>query len=40
MLLILNSICSGIIFYLMRDKDEEKLKKIVKRERREARKYR
>ena len=40
MLLILNSICSGIIFYIMRDKDEEKLKKIVKRERREARKYR
>ena len=37
MLLILNAICSGIIFYLMRDKDEEKLKKIVKRERREAR---
>ena len=37
MLLILNAICSGIIFYIMRDKDEEKLKKIVKRERREAR---
>lgn len=37
MLLILNAICSGIIFYIMRDKDEEKLKKIIKRERREAR---
>ena len=37
MLLILNAICSGIIFYIMRDKDEEKLKKIIKRERKEAR---
>ena len=37
LLLILNAICSGIVFYLMRDKDEEKLRKAVRRERREAR---
>ena len=37
LMLILNAACSGVVFYLMRDKDEEKLKKIVRRERREAR---